>query len=159
MVRQFPDASFVSISEHQRLPLPEANWCHTIQHGLPVDLFRPSYGSGSYLAFLGRLTAEKGPEDAIRIARAAGRPLRIAAKIPRAETAYFKKNLKPHVDGEKVQLVGEVDDARTPPMTLTAGTAHNSNTGIVGPPFHLHFGSSRHRPGRNPYVRCRPSWS
>ena len=48
---------------------------------------------GSYLAFLGRLTAEKGPEDAIRIARAVGMPLRIAAKIPRAETAYFKKQL------------------------------------------------------------------
>lgn len=120
VVRQFPDASFVSISEHQRLPLPEANWCRTIQHGLPVDLFRPSYGSGSYLGFLGRLTAEKGPEDAIRIARAAGRPLRIAAKIPRAETAYFKKNLEPHVDGEKVQLVGEVDDARKQPFLAEA---------------------------------------
>lgn len=120
VVRQFPDASFVSISQHQRLPLPEANWCRTIQHGLPVDLFRPSYGPGSYLAFLGRLTAEKGPEDAIRIARAAGRPLRIAAKIPRAETAYFKKNLEPHVDGEKVQLVGEVDDARKQPFLAEA---------------------------------------
>lgn len=120
VVRQFPDASFVSISQHQRLPLPEANWCRTIQHGLPVDLFRPSYGPGSYLAFLGRLTAEKGPEDTIRIARAAGRPLRIAAKIPRAETAYFKKNLEPHVDGEKVQLVGEVDDARKQPFLAEA---------------------------------------
>ena len=46
VVRQFPDASFVSISDNQRRPLPEANWCGTIQHGLPLDLFRPSYGPG-----------------------------------------------------------------------------------------------------------------
>ena len=110
VIREFPKANFVSISEHQRLPIPDANWSSTIQHGLPVNLFRPSYGEGSYLAFLGRLTAEKGPEDAIRIARAAGKPLHIAAKIPRAETAYFKKHLQPHIDGEKVKLVGEVNE-------------------------------------------------
>ncbi|MBB4359227.1 glycosyltransferase involved in cell wall biosynthesis [Bradyrhizobium sp. CIR18] len=84
----------------------------TIQHGLPSELLRPSYEEGAYLAFLGRLTAEKGPEDAIRIAHAARMPLRIAAKIPRAETAYFKKHLEPQIDGEKIQLVGEVDDVK-----------------------------------------------
>ena len=78
----------------------EAKWIATIYHGLPSSLFRASYGQGSYLAFLGRLTAEKGPEDAIRIAEAVGMPLRIAAKIPRAETAYFKKQLQPHIDAK-----------------------------------------------------------
>jgi glycosyltransferase involved in cell wall biosynthesis len=112
VVREFPQARFVSISDDQRRPLPGANWIGTIYHGLPSDLFCPSYREGTYLAFLGRLTAEKGPEDAIRIARAAGMPLRIAAKLPRAETAYFKKRLEPEIDGERVQLVGEVDDAR-----------------------------------------------
>ena len=112
VVRQFPEASFVSISDHQRLPLPEAKWIGTIQHGLPSELLQPSYEEGSYLAFLGRLTADKGPEDAIRIAHATGTPLRIAAKIPRAETAYFRKHLAPRVDGEKIQLVGEVDDVK-----------------------------------------------
>ena len=112
VIREFPRARFVSISDDQRRPLPDANWIGTIQHGLPSDLFRPSYEQGSYLAFLGRLTVEKGPEDAIRIARAAQKPLRIAAKIPRAETLYFKKHLEPHIDGEKVQLVGEVDEAK-----------------------------------------------
>jgi len=71
VLRQFPRAGFVSISDHQRLPLPEANWTATIPHGLPSNNFRPSFDQGSYLAFLGRLTAEKGPQDAIRIARAA----------------------------------------------------------------------------------------
>ncbi|WP_049806451.1 glycosyltransferase family 4 protein, partial [Bradyrhizobium genomosp. III] len=112
VIRQFPEASFVSISDHQRLPLPDAKWIGTIQHGLPSELLRPSYEDGSYLAFLGRLTAEKGPEDAIRIAHAARMPLRIAAKIPRAETAYFRKHLEPRIDGEKIQLIGEVDDIK-----------------------------------------------
>jgi glycosyltransferase involved in cell wall biosynthesis len=95
VVREFSGAGFVSISDNQRRQLPQAKWIATIQHGLPSDLFRPSYERGSYLAFLGRLTAEKGPEDAISISEAVGMPLRIAARIPRAETAYFKKQLQP----------------------------------------------------------------
>jgi glycosyltransferase involved in cell wall biosynthesis len=110
VVRRFPDAPFVSISNNQRLPLPQARWHGTVYHGMPADLLRPNYERGSYLAFLGRLTAEKGPEDAIRIARAAGVPLRIAAKVPRGERGYFKERLEPKIDGQKVQLCGEVND-------------------------------------------------
>jgi glycosyltransferase involved in cell wall biosynthesis len=110
VVREFPAAPFVSISDNQRLPLASASWCGTVYHGLPTDLFSPSYQQGSYLAFLGRLTAEKGPEGAIRIARATGMPLRIAAKIPRDERGYFKQNLEPQIDGKQIQLIGEVDD-------------------------------------------------
>src|SRR6185312_1419234 len=69
VIRRFPRAPFVSISGNQRIPLPEANWIGTIYHGLPQGLFRASFEPGSYLAYLGRLTAEKGPEPAIRIAR------------------------------------------------------------------------------------------
>ncbi|MGY3533921.1 glycosyltransferase involved in cell wall biosynthesis [Bradyrhizobium embrapense] len=120
VIGAFPQAPFVSISDNQRRPLPEANWVATIPHGLPKDLFWPAYGSGSYLAFLGRLTAEKGPEDAIRIARAVQMPLRIAAKIPRAETVYFKKKLEHEIDGENIMLVGEVDEVRKQPFLAGA---------------------------------------
>ncbi|GMO92922.1 hypothetical protein TM239_01100 [Bradyrhizobium sp. TM239] len=120
VIGTFADAPFVSISDNQRRPLPGANWIAKIQHGLPHDLFRPSYEAGSYLAFLGRLTAEKGPEAAMRIARSVRMPLRIAAKIPRAETAYFKKKLEPEIDGENIQLVGEVDDVRKQPFLAGA---------------------------------------
>jgi glycosyltransferase involved in cell wall biosynthesis len=111
VVRRFPDAPFVSISDNQRAPLSEARWIGTIYHGLPADLFCPSFEAGSYLAFLGRLTKEKGPEEAIRIARAAKMPLRIAAKVPRGERGYFKEQLEPQIDGKQVQLSGEVNDA------------------------------------------------
>jgi glycosyltransferase involved in cell wall biosynthesis len=116
VIREFPRAPFVSISDDQRRPLPEANWTATIHHGLPPDLFRSSVAPGSYLAFLGRLTAEKGPEDAILIAHAVRRPLR-----PRGETGYFKKRLEPLIDGKKVHLVGEVDDAKKQPFLAQAG--------------------------------------
>lgn len=110
VIKRFPKAPFVSISDNQRIPLPEANWISTIYHGLPTNLFRPRYESGSYLAFLGRLTADKGPEAAIRIARGAGMPLRIAAKLPRGERTYFKERLEPQIDGEHIRLSGEVND-------------------------------------------------
>jgi glycosyltransferase involved in cell wall biosynthesis len=120
VIQQFPEAKLISISQHQRLPLPAACWSATIQHGLPADQFLPSFVKGSYLAFLGRLTAEKGPEEAIRIAHAANTPLRIAAKIPRSETKYFKTRLQPFLDGEKVQLIGEVNDAKKQPFLANA---------------------------------------
>ncbi|WP_334395445.1 glycosyltransferase family 4 protein [Bradyrhizobium sp. AZCC 2289] len=110
VVGRFPSAPFVSISDNQRVPLREANWIGTVYHGLPPDLFRSAYEAGSYLAFLGRLTVEKGPEAAIRIAHAVEMPLHIAAKVPRGERGYFKERLEPQVDGEKIQLIGEVND-------------------------------------------------
>ena len=110
VISRFPAAPFVSISNDQRGPLRDANWLGTVYHGLPAGLLRPNFEGGSYLAFLGRLTAEKGPEVAIRIARAAGMPLHIAAKVPRGERRYFKERLEPQIDGERVRLIGEVDD-------------------------------------------------
>jgi glycosyltransferase involved in cell wall biosynthesis len=112
VIQRFPQAPFVSISNNQRLPLVEANWLGTVYHGLPMHSLEPSFEPGGYLAFLGRLTADKGPEAAIRIARKAGKPLRIAAKVPRSERGYFKDTLEPQIDGSQVQLTGEVNDQR-----------------------------------------------
>ena len=111
VIGRFPDAPLVSISDHHRTPLPSANWLGTVYHGLPADSLSPSYERGQYLAFLGRLTPEKGPDVAIRLARATGYPLRMAAKIPRQETRYFKERLQPIIDGQRIRLVGEVNDA------------------------------------------------
>jgi len=110
LVQHFPDAPFVSISDNQREPLAKANWLGTVYHGLPAQSLRPSLDPGSYLAFLGRITPEKGPEAAINIAQASGLPLRIAAKIPRGERRYFTERIEPKVDGDRIQIVGEVND-------------------------------------------------
>jgi glycosyltransferase involved in cell wall biosynthesis len=110
LIDMLPQAPFVSISDNQRSPLPNANWAATIYHGFPPDWLHPSFGCGEYLAFLGRLAPEKGPEPAIRIARAANMELRIAAKIPRRERGYFADRLQPMIDGNQTRLIGEVND-------------------------------------------------
>jgi glycosyltransferase involved in cell wall biosynthesis len=110
VTRFFPAAPFISISEDQRKPLSGANWLGTIYHGLPADSLRANLSPGGYLAFLGRLSPDKGPETAIRLARAAKMPLRIAAKLPRAERGYFKEQLEPLIDGKEIQIVGEVNE-------------------------------------------------
>ncbi len=110
LVEHFPEAPFVSISNNQREPLATANWLGTVYHGLPAQSLRPSFDVGSYLAFLGRISPEKGPDVAISIAQAAGLPLRIAAKIPRGERRYYTERIEPQVDGDRIQIIGEVND-------------------------------------------------
>jgi glycosyltransferase involved in cell wall biosynthesis len=110
IVGRFPDARFVSISHNQRASLATANWLGTVYHGLPAHSLRPRYEPGNYLAFLGRLTQDKGPEAAIRIALAAGMPLHMAAKLPKGERKYFKDQLEPKIDGQRIRLIGEVND-------------------------------------------------
>ena len=73
----FASAPFVSISDAQRVPLAQADWAGTVYHGLPGDLLTPNFNPKGYLAFLGRITQEKGPETAIRLARDAGMPLKL----------------------------------------------------------------------------------
>jgi glycosyltransferase involved in cell wall biosynthesis len=111
VVRRFPTAPLISISNHHRTPLPGCNWLGTVYHGMPSTTLQPSYQPGTYLAFLGRLTKEKGPEAAIRLAKGTGIPLRMAAKIPRSETRYYKERLRPMIDGEQIKLVGELNDS------------------------------------------------
>jgi glycosyltransferase involved in cell wall biosynthesis len=111
VIKRFAAVPLISISDHHRIPLPSANWLGTVYHGMPVDMLQPRYEPGEYLAFLGRLTKEKGPEVAIALSRASGVPLRMAAKIPRLETRYYKERLQPIIDGQHVQLMGELDDA------------------------------------------------
>jgi glycosyltransferase involved in cell wall biosynthesis len=109
-VAGFTDAPFVSISNSQRGPLAELSYVDTIYHGLPERLLLPNLQAGSYLAFLGRFTPEKGPHIAIRLARKCHLPLRIAAKIPRMQTHYFREQIEPLLDGHRVEFVGEVDE-------------------------------------------------
>ncbi len=111
LYRRFRDVAVVSISESQREPLPWLNWQATVYHGLPVESleFRPT--PGEYLAFLGRISPEKGLDVAIAIARRAGVELKIAAKIDRVDQAYFDTVIKPLLDGPGVEFVGEIGHA------------------------------------------------
>jgi glycosyltransferase involved in cell wall biosynthesis len=110
--RRWPQFPLVSISSSQRRPLRFANWAGTIHHGMPEApyTFSPR-ARGGYLAFLGRISPEKGPDRAISIAKAAGLPLRIAAKVDHADIAYFKERIEPLLDDPMIEFVGEIGDA------------------------------------------------
>jgi glycosyltransferase involved in cell wall biosynthesis len=104
----FPSMPVVSISDAQRAPLPWINWLGTVYHGLPEDLYTFRETPGTYLAFLGRMSPEKGVDQAIAIAQQAGMPLKMAAKVDRADRAYFQKVVRPLLKSPLVEYVGEV---------------------------------------------------
>ena len=108
----FAHVPLVSISSDQRRPMPPVNWVGTVHHGLPrtccLSALRPR---GDYLAFLGRISPEKGPAQAIEIATRAGRRLKMAAKIDRVDQAYWEEVIKPLVDAHpNVEFVGEINE-------------------------------------------------
>jgi glycosyltransferase involved in cell wall biosynthesis len=109
----FDTVPVVSISNSQRTPLPQANFVRTVLHGLPEKLLQPTSAKPEYLAFLGRIAPEKCPDRAIRIARACGIPLKVAAKVDKADTEYFNGVIRPLLaEGGGVEMVGEIDDSR-----------------------------------------------
>lgn len=109
--RRFRACPLIAISEAQRRTAPGANWAATIHHGYPPDQYA-CFGGGAerdgYLAFLGRICPEKGILDAIEIAEASGRPLKIAARINAVDRDYWEGQVRPRVDGKRIEYVGEV---------------------------------------------------
>jgi glycosyltransferase involved in cell wall biosynthesis len=113
LYRAFPHMPLVSISDHQRLPVPPVNWMGTVYHGLPESLLQEGQGSGGYLAFLGRICPDKGPLEAIEIAARAGLRLKMAAKIDPADQEYYDLKVRPVLDkSPHVDFIGEIDDTR-----------------------------------------------
>ena len=106
----FPAAPLVSVSDAQRAPVPQANWVRTVHHGLPRDLHAPGPGAGGYLAFVGRISVEKRVDRAIEIARRAGMPLKIMAKVDSADAAYFEREIRHLLDSPGVEFIGEGDE-------------------------------------------------
>ncbi|MBU6480719.1 MAG: glycosyltransferase family 4 protein [Nitrospirae bacterium] len=109
--REYSEMPLVSISHAQRRPLAWANWQATIHHGLPRDLYTFHPQSQGYLAFLGRISPEKRPDQAIEIAKRTGLPLRIAAKVDPADQQYYRSEIEPLLDHPLVEFIGEISDA------------------------------------------------
>src|SRR6202043_1792702 len=107
----FSGMPLVSVSDDQRRPVAKANVVAAIHHGIPTDLHKPTYNPcGGYVAFLGRISPEKGPERAIQIARALGIPLKIAAKVDKVDEAYFRAEIAPLLDAPGVEFIGEINE-------------------------------------------------
>jgi glycosyltransferase involved in cell wall biosynthesis len=107
----FSDMPLVSISNSQRKPIANANFAATVYHGLPLQTLKPTYQpSGNYVAFLGRISPEKRPDRAIRIAQALGVRIKIAAKIDKVDEAYFRESIAPLFNQPGVEYIGEIDE-------------------------------------------------
>jgi glycosyltransferase involved in cell wall biosynthesis len=110
LFRRFGDHPLVSISNSQRTPLPWANWVATVHHGLPLGLYTLHPEPQDYFAFVGRISPEKRADRAIEIAKACGKPLRIAAKVDPADRDYFESAIEPLLDDPLVTFVGEIGE-------------------------------------------------
>jgi len=136
LLAAFHDVPLVAISESQRRWQPEANWVATIHHGLPLEHMPFGPIPGDYLAFVGRVTPEKGIADAVELARSAGLRLRLAAKVyDPHEVAHFDEVVKPAVDEGVVEFLGEVGPLERDP--LYAGALATVMLGAWPEPFGL----------------------
>lgn len=117
--QQFDDVPVVSISDSQRRPVPHANWVGRVYNGVDTAQLPYGAGSGGYLAFVGRISPEKGVVEAIDVALKVGMPLKIAARMPletidnpwvALDWAYYRDEVKPRLASPLIEFVGEVDD-------------------------------------------------
>jgi len=110
LYRTFADEPLVSISDAQRAPVEFAAWQGTVHNGLPPDLLSFRADRGQYLAFLGRMSPEKGVERAIEIAKRTGMLLKMAAKVDKVDEEYFASRIKPLLDDPLIEFLGEIDE-------------------------------------------------
>jgi len=115
VLTELREVPLVSISNSQREPLTglDLNWVATVHHGLPMrDVPAVTTASdGRYLVFLGRMSAEKRPDLAIAVAKRAGLPLIMAAKVDRPDREYFEREIRPQLGHPLIEYIGEVSDA------------------------------------------------
>lgn len=107
---EFSEMPVVSISTSQRRPIPKANWVETVYNGTPAENFTFQSQPGDYFAFLGRFSHEKGPEQAIEIAKRMQVPLKMAAKIDPSDREYFAERIEPLLDDPLIEFIGEVGE-------------------------------------------------
>lgn len=109
-LRMYRQANYISISDSQRRDIPELNWVATVHHGVDVDSFPFYHEAGDYLCFVGRMSPEKRPDRAIEIAKRAGIPLKIAAKVDAKEAGYFHSEIEPLLDHPLIHWMGQLGE-------------------------------------------------
>lgn len=108
--QKFSWQPLISISEAQREPRLDLNYIHTVYNGIDTAIysFYPEPTQPAYLAFVGRISPEKGPVQAIKVARAVGLPLKMAGKIDVIDKDFYAEQVEPLIDGEQIQYLGEI---------------------------------------------------
>ena len=105
------NTAIIGISRDQTSHVPDVPVTRVIHHGMDVSAVPAGSGKGGYVCFVGRICPDKGVLEAIHIARRAGIPLRIAAKMREPdEIAYFRSVIEPLL-GSNEEFLGEMGDA------------------------------------------------
>ncbi len=113
VVKRYPRVPLCAISRFQVTSVGGGQEIPVVYNGCDFDAYDPCYEPGRYLAFLGRMSFDKNPLDAIRIAKAVGLPLLLAGRPQDAEESeYFETQIKPLIDGERVRYLGPVNHAQ-----------------------------------------------
>lgn len=109
----FKHLPYVAISDaYRRLNYPDQlNYVATVYNGIDAGRFIDDNSDAhkEYLLFIGRLCEDKGTAPAIEIAKRLKLPIKLAGKVDDADVQYFEKNVKPHLAGQEVEYVGEVN--------------------------------------------------
>jgi glycosyltransferase involved in cell wall biosynthesis len=108
--QRYDSQLLISISASQKSALKKANWLGTVHHGIPEGWLLPGSGQGKYLAFLGRVSPEKGLDSAIEIAVRSNKKIRIAAKVDPADIRYYNDHIKSMLDHPLVEYIGEINE-------------------------------------------------
>ncbi|MEM9923116.1 MAG: glycosyltransferase family 4 protein [Cyanobacteria bacterium P01_D01_bin.50] len=108
--RRFAEQPLISISKAQQEPCLDLNYVHTVYNGIDTSVysFYSEPTQPAYLAFVGRISPQKGAVEAIQIARAAGLPLKMAGKVDVVDIDYYREKVEPLIDGEQIQYLGEI---------------------------------------------------
>ena len=104
----------ISISDSQREPRLNLNYVATVYNGIDANSYKfyAQPDNPPYLAFLGRISPEKGTHLAIEIAQRSGWQLKMAGKIDQVDVEYFETKVLPHIDGQQIQFLGEANHAQ-----------------------------------------------
>lgn len=102
---------YVSISNSQREPKLNLNCVATVYNGIDISTykFHEQPKDPPYLAFLGRISPEKGTHLAIEIAKRSGWHLKMAGKVDVVDVEYFEREVKPLIDGKQIEYLGEAN--------------------------------------------------
>jgi len=106
---EYKNSNYISISLNQRKPMPHINFVANVYNGIEIEKFQQNYNPQNYFAFLGRMSPEKGPLQAIEIAKKAGVKLIMAAKVDTVDQKFFDEEISHLIDGEQIQFIGEVN--------------------------------------------------
>jgi glycosyltransferase involved in cell wall biosynthesis len=108
-----PNGAVVCISRAQEGMAPEADIVDAVVHNpIDVDSWPVGYAKDDYLLWVGRFVAEKGPQRAVRVAKATGRRLVLAGVVQPRQERFFASEIQPHLDDDRIVYVGEVGGAR-----------------------------------------------